>query len=108
MSYFLNWQEHTGASPEKFFKTTLWQGETVMVGLNCLEPGQVQKPHAHQGADKFYLVLEGTGLFVVGDEKKTASVGELIIAPAGVEHGVSNGGDGRLTVLVSISPPPAK
>ena len=29
MNYFLNWQEHTGSQPEKFYKTTLWQGEHV-------------------------------------------------------------------------------
>ena len=108
MSYFLNWKEHAGAAPEKFFKTTLWQGETVMVGLNCLEAGQVQKPHTHQGADKFYFVLEGAGRFLVGSEERTASVGELVVAPAGVEHGVSNAGESRLSLLVTISPPPAK
>ena len=30
---------HTGARPEKFFKTTLFQGDYLMLGLNCLEPG---------------------------------------------------------------------
>ena len=43
MNYFLNWQDHAGSQAEKFYKTTLWQGEHVMVGLNCLEPGQTQK-----------------------------------------------------------------
>ena len=47
---FLDWHEFEGSNPEKFYKTTLWQGEHGMVGLNCLEPGQVQKVHAHAGA----------------------------------------------------------
>src|SRR6185503_17191317 len=46
MDYFLDWHDHAGSQPEKFYKTTLWQGERVMVGLNCLEPGQTQKTHA--------------------------------------------------------------
>lgn len=105
MSYFLNWQEHTGSQAEKFFKTTLWSGGDVMVGLNCLEPGQVQKVHAHDGADKFYFVLEGSGSFTVGDEEKEADAGMLIVAPSGMPHGVANNGSARLSLLVTIAPP---
>ena len=36
MNYFLNWQEHAGSQPEKFYKTTLWQGEHALVGLNAI------------------------------------------------------------------------
>ena len=32
MNHFLNWQDHAGSQPEKFYKTTLWQGEQGMVG----------------------------------------------------------------------------
>ena len=82
MNYFLNWQEHAGSQSEKFYKTTLWQGEHVMIGLNCLEPGQTQKVHAHQGADKFYFVLEGSGSFTVGDDEREAAAGSAAAAPA--------------------------
>jgi mannose-6-phosphate isomerase-like protein (cupin superfamily) len=50
--------------------------------------------------------LEGRGSFTVGDEIRDAEPGELICAPAGVMHGVSNRGNERLSVLVAISPPP--
>jgi quercetin dioxygenase-like cupin family protein len=106
MDYFLNWQDHAGSQPEKFYKTTLWQGEHVMVGLNCLEPGQTQKVHAHEGADKFYFVLAGCGKFIVGDEEKDAAAGALVVAPSGIPHGVSNAGEERLSLLVTIAPPP--
>ena len=105
MNYFLDWREHAGAQPEKFYKTTLWQGEQVMVGLNCLEPGQSQHLHAHEGADKFYFVLEGSGKFTVGDEQTEASAGTLVVAPSGVAHGVSNTASKRLSLLVAIAPP---
>ena len=104
MSNFLNWRDFEGANPEKFFKTTLWQGDHVMVGLNCLEPGQVQSVHAHSGADKFYFVLKGQGRFTVGDEQRTVQSGEVVIAPADVAHGVSNNGTERLSILVAIAP----
>ena len=105
MNYFLNWQEHAGSQPEKFYKTTLWSGEHVMVGLNCLEPGQTQKVHAHDGADKFYFVLEGSGRFTVGDEEREANAGSLVVAPSGIPHGVANNASVRLSLLVTIAPP---
>lgn len=105
MNHFLQWRDHAGSQPDKFYKATLWQGDHAMVGINCLEPGQTQKVHAHDGADKFYLVLEGSGRFTVGDEQKDAGVGTLIVAPSGIPHGVTNNSDERLSILVSISPP---
>ena len=108
MKNFLNWNDHVGAQAEKFYKATLWQGERLMIGLNCLEPGQTQTIHAHGGADKFYFVLEGSGRFTVGDEEKEAEAGSIIFAPAGISHGVSNNAPTRLSLLVAIAPPPGK
>ena len=104
--YAASYQEHTGSRPEKFFKSTLFQGEYMMLGLNCLEPGQVQPMHDHADQDKFYFVLEGTGLFTVGAERIEAGPGQAIWAPVGVVHGVENRGSVRLTMLVGIAPPP--
>jgi mannose-6-phosphate isomerase-like protein (cupin superfamily) len=60
--------------------------------------------HAHAAADKFYLVLAGRGDFVVGDEQQTAEAGIVVVAAAGVPHGVTNTGDERLSLLVAIAP----
>lgn len=108
MNHFLDWREHAGASLEKFYKTTLWQGDHMTVGLNCLEPGQTQSTHSHTGAEKFYFVLEGTGRFTVGHEEEDAEQGALIVAPSGIPHGVTNNGQTRLSLLVIIAPPPVK
>ena len=67
-----------------------------MVGLNCLEPNQRQSIHAHDGADKFYFVLAGQGSFTVGEEERNVDAGAVVIAPAGVPHGVVNSGAERL------------
>ena len=104
MTNFLDWRQHAGSQGEKFYKTTVWQGEHVTVGLNCLEPNQIQSVHAHQGADKIYFVLEGNGHFTVGDEERKAGAGSLVIAPAGIPHGVTNKGSERLSLLVAIAP----
>ena len=104
MNHFVDWRERAGVNEERFYKTTLWQGEHVMVGLNCLEPNQTQSVHAHQGAEKIYFVLAGRGRFTVGDEEREADAGTLVLAPAGVPHGVTNVGGERLSLLVAIAP----
>lgn len=104
MNCFYDWREHVGVQADKFYKTTLWQGEHTLLGMNCLEPGQEQKIHAHEGADKFYFVLEGRGRFTIGDEVCEMEVGGIVIAAAGISHGVLNTGIERLSLLVCIAP----
>lgn len=108
MSVFEDYRVHTGSSPRKFFKATLFQSERLLLGLNCLEPGQEQHVHTHDGQDKFYFVVEGTGHFTVGDETREAGEGWTVWAPAGVPHGVANGGGRRLVLLVGIAPAPGQ
>jgi mannose-6-phosphate isomerase-like protein (cupin superfamily) len=103
---FKDYRDHVGAKADKHFKATLCQGERLMVGLNCLEPGQAQASHLHAEADKFYYVIEGRGVFTVGDETREVGPGLVVWAPAGVRHSVENRGDSRLTLLVGIAPPP--
>ena len=99
-------EDHIGVNVEKFYKTTLFHSDALLLGLNCLEPGQVQKAHDHAEQDKFYYVVAGNGRFQLGDEQVTAGTGEVVWAPAGVVHGVTNEGDSRLTLLVGIAPAP--
>lgn len=103
---FKDYREHVGSREGKFYKTTLFQSERLMLGLNCLEPGQTQHVHDHADQDKFYHVLEGEGLFTVGDEVRFAGSGVTVWAAAGVPHGVTNQGTERLTLLMGIAPAP--
>ena len=107
MTYYMDYRALVGARPDKFYKATLFQSERLLLGLNCLEPGQTQHVHTHADQDKFYFVLEGEGEFTVGEETQTAGVGVTVWAPARVEHGVTNQGTARLVLLVGIAPAPA-
>lgn len=98
--------EHVGVRGDKFYKTTLFRTDTLLLGVNCLEPGQVQQPHDHADQDKFYYVVEGSGRFWLGEERIEATAGEVVWAPAGLTHGVENDADSRLTLLVGIAPAP--
>jgi quercetin dioxygenase-like cupin family protein len=101
-----DYRDHIGSSAEKFFKSTLFQSSHLLLGLNCLEPGQTQATHTHADQDKFYFVVEGQGAFAVADATYQAGPGMVIWAPAGVPHGVTNRGDTRLVLLVGIAPAP--
>ena len=107
MSNFVSYVERVGSLPDKQFKATLFQSGRLMLGLNCLEPGQAQHAHEHHDQDKFYFVVEGTGEFDVGGESRSAGEGMVVWAPSGVMHGVTNTGSERLVLLVGIAPFPA-
>lgn len=90
--------------PDKMAKVDLAATPRLVAGLNCFEPGQAQKPHAHVGSDKLYVVVEGSGEFSVGGEKRVLKAGDLLHVPENVDHGVVNTGSGRLAVLIVIAP----
>jgi quercetin dioxygenase-like cupin family protein len=90
---------------DKMAKIDCFQSERLLVGLNCFEPGQDQPVHTHAGADKFYLVLSGKATFVVDGRVVAAGAGDLVLAPAGVPHGVERTAE-RVVVLVAMAPPP--
>lgn len=106
MTHFKDYRNFTGSRLERFFKATLFESRNLLLGLNCLEPGQTQSIHAHDGQDKFYFVLEGQGEFTVGEDAKIISSGWAVWAPAGEAHGVTNNGEDRLVILIGIAPAP--
>lgn len=94
-------------SEEKMQKNSLFDSERLFYDTYCLLPGQSQKVHAHEGSDKVYYVLEGTGRFTVGEEEEDLGEGYAVIARAGEPHGVRNETGENLVLLVTMAPPPA-
>lgn len=90
----------------KMGKVRLAAGEFLYAGLNCFAPGQQHAAHVHADQDKLYYVLEGTGEAVLGDEVEAVEAGDLVMAPAGVPHGMKNTGAEPLLVLTIFAPPP--
>jgi quercetin dioxygenase-like cupin family protein len=95
-------------SPGKMSKTNIVQGSFLFAGLNCFEPGQEHEPHAHEGQDKLYFILEGHGMVQVGEQAELLSVGDAAFAPSGVVHSIRNTGTERLVVMAVLAPPPRK
>ena len=99
-------QEHASFNPEKMGKATLFESERILVGLNCFERGQEHDLHAHAGMDKVYHVISGAGLFLLEGSELPMEAGVMMVAPAGVPHGIRNTGQGRLVVLAILAPAP--
>lgn len=93
--------------PEKMGKATLFESSRILVGLNAFLPGQEHALHAHEGMDKVYYVLSGRGRFLLADEEIPMQPGEMLIAAAGVSHGIRNDGDEQLIVMAILAPGPS-
>ena len=94
-------------SEEKMKKNALFDSPHLFYDAYCLLPGQSQKVHAHEGSDKVYYVLHGTGRFTVGEEERDLGKGDAVIARAGDPHGVRNETQDELVLLVTMAPRPS-
>jgi|SRR5215207_5120662 quercetin dioxygenase-like cupin family protein len=99
-------EEHAVYDSARMGKTTLFQSDRLLVGLNAFEPGQEHRLHAHSGMDKVYHVLAGRGVFLLEGREEPMAAGTLLIAPAEVPHGIRNTGTDRLLVLAILAPSP--
>jgi mannose-6-phosphate isomerase-like protein (cupin superfamily) len=104
VEYFISVVDYAKQRTDRPYKYTFFNTTHMLVGVNVLAPGQNQAIHDHQHQDKFYFVVEGTGQFTVGDQTVPCTPGTLILAPAGIEHGVQNPGTQRLVFLTTIAP----
>jgi quercetin dioxygenase-like cupin family protein len=102
----VNVKEQVQFKSEKMNKVSLFDSDRFFCDVYCLEPGQVQKVHAHEGSDKIYYLLEGKGRITVGPEEKELSAGEITMAPSGEVHGVVNHTQEPLVILVFMAPKP--
>jgi len=100
--YFKDYRSFVSFQVERYGKSTLFENEHILVGLNCLEPGQGMEKHAHQVQCRFYVVLEGSGHVWVGDEHKETEKGTVIWVPSGHSHRIANTGVERMVMLVGI------
>jgi len=93
---------------EKMGKATIFESERILVGLNAFLPGQEHALHAHPGMDKIYHVLAGSGRFLLASREIPMKPGVMLVAPAGVPHGIRNDGDERLIVVAILAPGPGQ
>jgi mannose-6-phosphate isomerase-like protein (cupin superfamily) len=106
MEAFRTLAELAAFSNEKMRKNGVFETERMFCDVYCFEPGQTQSVHTHEGSDKVYFVLDGTGTFRIGEVERDLNKNDFAIATSGVSHGVENRSNARLTVLVFMAPKP--
>ena len=57
MAEAIDYRKLTGSNPDRMYKSALFESQRLLLGLNCLEPGQSDRAHTHPEQDKFYFVL---------------------------------------------------
>jgi mannose-6-phosphate isomerase-like protein (cupin superfamily) len=84
----------------------MYSAPEAMIVHIAVQPGGFVAPHP-TSVDMEFFVLEGRGLFSLGNESVEAGEGTLIPSPAGIPHGMRNEGPGILRVLAVKNPRPA-
>ncbi|MFG0318021.1 MAG: cupin domain-containing protein [Planctomycetota bacterium JB042] len=92
-------------SPEKMKKENLFDSPRMFLDVHGLLPGQAQKVHVHDDADKVVHCLAGEGVVTIGDAEHPIRPGEVTVFPAGLAHGVRNDGAEKLVLLVMMTRP---
>lgn len=97
---FIKVSDRVQFSDTKLNKVMLAESPRLLFDVYCLQPGQSQKVHVHEGVDKVYVVLSGRPTVQLGDESRTLERDEAAYAPASVPHGVRNDTTEPATLLV--------
>ncbi len=72
-----------------------------------LEPGQANDFHVHPNTEHMHIVIEGTCEYTLGDQPPVViGVGDAVMVPAGIPHGIRNVSDKRMSYVAVTSPGP--
>jgi mannose-6-phosphate isomerase-like protein (cupin superfamily) len=81
---------------------TLFRHGTLEVEIYRPRGRDWQEPHQR---DEVYVVLSGTGTFVLGGRRQPFAPGEVLFAPAGAEHRFEGFSDDFATWVFFYGPP---
>ncbi len=91
---------------DNFSYQTLLVGADLIVELYCLGPGGALPAHRHAATEHVLTVIQGTALVRIGAAEVRLAVGESVLAPAGLYHGIINEQREPLIVQQVSSPKP--
>lgn len=82
-------------------------GNRLGIVLWNLEPGQENDFHRHPATEHLHVIVAGEAEYTLGDRPPmTVGVGQAVIVPVGVPHGIRNVGGTRCTYLAVTTPGP--
>jgi len=96
-----------GRKGSGFGGTILYEGsqKESCVFVSLSGRGRGIKPHRHKGREEIYVILDGWGEMLVGDETCEVVKGDVVFVPVDTAHGLRNLGDIPLDALVFTAPP---
>lgn len=94
-------------NPHKVKASRVYDSEHAQAVHIALEPGEALKKHITP-VDVFFVVLEGTGIIEIGDEKREVGPDSLIESPARIPHCWYNESNALLRILVVKVPRPTE
>ena len=74
-----------GAEGQRF--ATVFEHGSLQLEIYAPRGRDPQSPHTR---DEAYIIMQGSGEFVVGDERHACAPGDFLFAPAGVLHRFEN------------------
>ena len=80
---------------------TLFEHGTLKIEL--YEPIKTDFPTPHR-QDEAYVILDGTGIFEMGDERVPFAPGDFLFVAAGVPHRFTQFGDSMTTWVIFYGP----
>jgi quercetin dioxygenase-like cupin family protein len=79
--------EIVGYQEGKVISVTFAQNDALSITLFAFAKGEGISTHAASG-DAMVLILDGTAEITIGDQKLTASQGQMVVMPANIPHGL--------------------
>ena len=76
----------------------IWHGE--------IGAGGKADPHFHEEMEQAFFVLDGEGMFKLGEEEHRVGKGCLVFVPLKLFHEVTPIGEAPLKLLIIMAPPP--
>ena len=95
MAIHIRDEELPGSAVSRTFLGRDHGGVPLSFFVQASPPGHGPGPHRHPYAEVFVL-HEGSGSFLAGNETIEASGGSVVVVPAGEIHGFTASGDGPL------------
>lgn len=91
---------------------TLWEVSGPQTGLSLLSAafaevdiGATSPRHWHEQTEEMYLILSGTGVMILGDDRVPVGPRDCVSIPIRLVHAIGNTGTVPLRMWVVTSPP---
>ena len=88
-----------------YFRRVVATGDHEQVVVMTLGPGEDIGSEVHPSTDQIFVLVEGSGIAVLGEEVRDFDDGDLVFVRAGTRHNIINRGPTPLRLITIYAPP---